>query len=85
VGLSPESAPCDSSKSALERGRSNHSAYVLCGAIGTEAAAQVLSVKISKVSDGSVLWSKSYPVAGADPAKIAEEVNSRIPELEDDS
>jgi TIR domain len=85
VGLSQESAPCDDSKSALERGRSNHSAYVLCGAIGTEAAAQVLSVKISKVSDGSVLWSKSYPVAGADPAKIAEEVNSRVPELEDDS
>ena len=85
VGLSQESAPCDDSKSALERGRSNHSAYVLCGAIGIEAAAQVLSVKISKVSDGSVLWSKSYPVAGADPAKIAEEVNSRVPELEDDS
>jgi TIR domain-containing protein len=85
VGLSQESAPCDDSKSALERGRSNHSAYVLCGAIGTEAAAQVLSVKISKVSDGSVLWSKSYPVAGADPAKIAEEVNSRVPDLEDDS
>jgi hypothetical protein len=85
VGLSQESAPCDDSKSAVERGRSNHSAYVLCGAIGTEAAAQVLSVKISKVSDGSVLWSKSYPVAGADPAKIAEEVNSRVPELEDDS
>jgi len=85
VGLSQESAPCDDSKSALERGRSNHSAYVLCGAIGTEAAAQVLSVKIAKVSDGSVVWSKSYPVAGADPAKIAEEVNSRVPELEDDS
>jgi hypothetical protein len=85
VGLSQESAPCDDSKSALARGRANHSAYVLCGAIGTEAATQVLSVKISKVSDGSVLWSKSYAVAGADPAKIAEEVNSRIPELEDDS
>jgi hypothetical protein len=85
VGLSQEPAPCDDSKSALERGRSNHSAYVLCGAIGTEAAAQVLSVKISKVSDASVVWSKSYPVAGADPTKIAEEVNSRIPELEDDS
>ena len=85
VGLSPESAPCDDSKSALERGRSNHSTYVLCGAIGMEAAAQDLSVKISKVSDGSVVWSKSYPVAGADPAKIAEEVNSRVPELEDDS
>ncbi|HMH27472.1 MAG TPA: TIR domain-containing protein [Steroidobacteraceae bacterium] len=85
VGLSQESAPCDDSKSALDRGRSSHSAYVLCGAIGTGAAAQDLSVKISKVSDGSVVWSKSYPVAGADPAKIAEEVNSRVPELEDDS
>jgi hypothetical protein len=85
VGLSQESAACDDSKSAVERGRSNHSAYVLCGAIGTEGAAQVLSVKISKVGDGSVVWSKSYPVAGADPAKIAEEVNSRVPELEDDS
>jgi TolB-like protein len=85
VGLSQESAPCDDSKSPLEHGRSNHSAYVLCGAVGTEAAAQVLSVKIFKVSDGSVVWSKSYPVAGADPAKIAEEVNSRVPTLDDDS
>jgi hypothetical protein len=85
VGLSQESAPCDDSKSALERGRSNHSAYVLCGAIGAEGANQVLSVKISKVSDSSMVWSKSYPVAGADPAKIAEEVNSRVPDLEDDS
>jgi hypothetical protein len=85
VGLSQESASCDDSKSAVERGRSNHSAYVLCGAIGTGAAAQVLLVKISKVSDGSVVWSKSYPVAGADPAQIAEEVNSRIPSLDDDS
>jgi hypothetical protein len=84
VGLSQESAACDDSKSTLERGRSNHSAYVLCGAVGTEAAAQVLSVKIFKVSDGSVVWSKSYPVAGADPAKIAEEVNSRVPTLDDD-
>jgi len=84
VGLSPEPAQCDDSKSALERGRSNHSAYVLCGAIGSEAAAQVLSIKIVKVGDGSVVWSKSYPVAGADPAKIAEEVNSRVPTLDDD-
>jgi TolB-like protein len=84
VGLSSEPAPCDDAKSALERGKSNHSAYVLCGAIGTEAAAQVLSVKISKVKDGSVVWSKSYPVAGADPAKIAEEVNSHVPTLDDD-
>lgn len=85
VGLSQESAQCDDPKAALERGRSNHSAYVLCGAIGTEAAAQVLSVKISKVSDGSLVWSKSYPVVGADPAKIAEEVDSHVPTLDEDS
>lgn len=85
VGLSPESTACSDSNSALERGRSNHSDYVLCGAIGTEAAAQVLSVKILKVSDGSVLWSKSYPIAGADPATIAAEVNAHVPSLDDDS
>lgn len=84
VGLSKESASCDNSNAALERGRSNHSAYVLCGAIGTEAAAQVLAVKILKVGDGSVVWSNSYPVAGADPGKIAEEVNSHVPSLDDD-
>ncbi len=85
VGLSPESTACGDSNSAVERGRSNHSAYVLCGAIGTEAAAQVLWVKIFKVGDGSLVWSKSYPVAGADPAKIAAEVNARVPALNDDS
>jgi TolB-like protein len=84
VGLSPESVPCDDAKSAAERGRSNHSAYVLCGAIGADAAAQVLAVKIVKVSDGTVAWSKSYPVAGADPGKIAEEVNSNVPSLAED-
>jgi TolB-like protein len=85
VGLSQESASCDDSKAAQERGRANHSAYVLCGAVGTQAAAQVLTIKISKVSDGSVVWTQSYPVAGADPAKIAEEVNSHVPELDDDN
>jgi TolB-like protein len=83
VGLSQESPSCNDSKSVVERGRSNHSAYVLCGAIGTEAAAQALNVKILKVRDGSVVWSKSYPVAGADPGKIADEVNSHVPTLVD--
>jgi hypothetical protein len=31
------------------------------------------------VADGSILWSGSYPVAGADPAKIAAEVDSKVP------
>jgi hypothetical protein len=36
------------------------------------------------VADGSVVWSESYPVAGADPAKIAAEVDSKVPSLEND-
>jgi TolB-like protein len=84
VGLSPESVPCGDVKAAVEKGRLNHSRYVLCGAIGTDAAAQVLTIKMAKVSDGTVLWSKSYPVVGADPAKIAAEIDSQVPSLEED-
>jgi TolB-like protein len=82
VGLSKEPVACDDSKAALERGKSNHSAYVLCGAV----SAQSLSIQLVKVSDGSMVWSKSYPIAGADPTKIADEVNAHIPTLtvEDD-
>ena len=84
VGLSQESATCDESTSAVERGRSNHSMYVLCGAIGADAAAPALMVKLLKVSDAALVWSKSYPVAGADPNKIAEEVNTHVPSLDED-
>jgi len=83
VGLSPEPVPCGDVKAAVEKGRLNHSRYVLCGTIGADAA-QVLDIKMAKVSDGTVLWSKSYPLAGADPAKIAAEVDSQVPSLEDD-
>jgi TolB-like protein len=80
VGLSKDASPCNDSKAALEHGRSNHSQYVLCGAI----AADALAIQLTKVSDGSVVWSKAYPIAGSDPAKIAEEVNAHIPSLDDD-
>ena len=84
VGLSQESARCDDAKPAVDLGRSNHSNYVLCGTIGSENGAQVLSVKFANVRDGTVSWSKAYSVAGADPAKIAEEVNSHVPSLAED-
>ena len=66
---------------ALERARANHSIYVLCGTVETVNGAEVLTVKIAAVADGSVVWSKSYPAAGADPAKIAAEVEAKIPPL----
>jgi TolB-like protein len=80
--LSPESVPCADVKAAVEKGRLNHSRYVLCGAIEADAA-QVLNIKMAKVSDGTVVWSKSYSLAGADPAKIAAEVDSKVPSLDD--
>jgi TolB-like protein len=84
VGLSKEADSCGDLKSAVERGKANHSIYVLCGAIGTASGAQALTVKMAKISDGSILWSKAYPVAGADSAKIAEEVDSKVPSLQED-
>jgi len=35
------------------------------------------------VADSTLLWSQSYPVAGADPARIAAEVNYKVPGLSD--
>jgi TIR domain len=84
VGLSNEPLPTLDSAVALERGRANHSTYVLYGAIDTQEAVQRLTVKIVEVEDGSIVWSKSYPAAGADPTNIAAEVDSKVPSLEDD-
>jgi TolB-like protein len=84
VGLSPEPVPCGDVKAAVEKGRLNHSRYILCGTIGADASTQALTIKMAKVSDGTIRWSKSFPLAGADPAKIAAEVDAQVPSLEDD-
>jgi TolB-like protein len=84
VGLTDEPLPSLDAGVAVERGRATHSMYVLYGAIDNQAAVQSLTVKIAVVADGSVLWSKSYPAAGADPAKIAAEVDSKVPSLKDE-
>ncbi len=81
VSLTREPLPSRELGAALERARANHSKYVLSGTVDGADHAQVLTVKIAKVADGSVVWSKSYPAAGADPAKIAAEVNANIPPL----
>jgi TolB-like protein len=57
--------------------------YVLYGGIDNQSAVQRFTVKIVAVEDGSVVWSESYPAAGADPAKIAAEIDARVPSLED--
>ena len=81
VGVEP--LPSHDLSIALDRARDLHSLYVLWGTLDGEGAAQALTIKIIEVEDGSVAWSKSYPVAGADPVMIAKDVDSHIPSLDD--
>jgi TIR domain len=81
VSLTSDPLPSRELGAALERGRASHSTYVLCGTVDTVGSARILTVKIARVADGSVVWSKSYPPAGADPTKIASEVEAKIPAL----
>jgi TolB-like protein len=81
VSLTKDPLPSRELGAALERGRASHATYVLYGTIETVDRSQVLTVKIAAVADGSVVWSKAYPAAGADPAKIAAEVEAKIPPL----
>jgi hypothetical protein len=83
VALAQEPLASGELGAALERGLALHSTYVLFGKIENAGAEQVLSIKIASVEDRSVLWSKSYPVGGSDPAAIAAEVDSRMPSLDE--
>ena len=82
VGLTEEPLASSELQAALERGRAVHSAYVLLGSIEKPGVSPVLSIKIADVEDRSILWSKSYPIVDADPAKIAAEVDSKVPSLQ---
>jgi TolB-like protein len=84
LGVSNEPMASLDPRGAAERGRARHSAFVLCGGVGGDAGAPVLTVDIVRVADGSVAWTKTYPAADADPAAIAADVESHVPSLEDD-
>jgi hypothetical protein len=84
VGLTKDPLPSRDLGAALERARANHAVYMFYGSVDGDAKTQALNVKIVKVADGSVVWSKSYPSAAADPAKIATEVESHVPSIDED-
>jgi hypothetical protein len=67
---------------ALERARAQHADYVVFGFIDGVPPNQTLQVKLVEVDDGTVTFSNSYPVAGADPAKIAEDLDAKIRDAE---
>lgn len=84
VALISEPLPSLDTAVALQQGRAHHSAYTLYGGIAGAAPNQQLTVKIISVGDGTTLWSKSYPVTGADPAGIAADVSGRVPSQQND-
>jgi hypothetical protein len=81
VGLTKEPLSAPELSAAVARGRALHSKYVLYGAV--DEPGQNLTVRMVAVAGGSLLWSQSYSVANADPAKIAAEVSSKVPSLSD--
>lgn len=82
LALGSAAPPADPA-SAAAQGRAHHSSYILYGSVGGRASEPTLTVRFLSAT-GSVLWSKSYPVAGADPARIASEVASEAPKIERD-
>ncbi|HEV2271429.1 MAG TPA: toll/interleukin-1 receptor domain-containing protein [Steroidobacteraceae bacterium] len=68
----------------LQQARTRDATYILSGAVDGSAPNQQLTIKVLEVDDGSVAWSKSYPVTGADPAGIAAEVSAHVPTGNDD-
>jgi hypothetical protein len=83
VALAPQPLASGELGAALERGQAQHSTYVLYGSIEPAAAAQALTITIASVEDHSIMWSRSYPVTGSDPAAIAADVDAKVPSLEE--
>ena len=84
AALADEPLPTLDASAALEQGRARHSAYVVYGAAVPSGSDLRLTVRILAVEDGSEVWSKSYPLTGADPAGIAQEVSSHVPDRRGD-
>ena len=82
VALADQPLPAPDPELARAQGRAQHSKYVVCGGIAVADAVQSLTVSIVDVADGSVTWSKSYAVTGADAALIARQVSAKVSSLE---
>jgi len=57
---------------------------VVYGSVGVNGSSDALTVTVAEVDDGTILWTQSYPAAAADPAKIAAEVDSKVPSPDDE-
>ena len=83
VALADQPLPTLDASTAMVQGHAHASTYIVYGAVSGGAPGEELTIKILTVDDGSVLWSKSYPLAGADPAGIAAQVSAHVPRHDD--
>lgn len=83
VALADQPLPTLDASAALAQGHAHDSSYIVYGAMTGGASDQRLTVKVISVDDGSVSWSKSYRVNGADPAGIAAEISAHVPTDDD--
>jgi hypothetical protein len=70
------------SSAVLERARAQQAEYVVYGFVDGAAPNQMLEVKLVEVEDGTLSFTKSYALTGADPAKIAEDLDAKIRDAE---
>jgi hypothetical protein len=84
VGLMDAPLSTADPSEAVAQGRQRHSKYVLYGTIDAATTPQSLVVRIVRTADAAVVWNATYPVAGADPATIATDVDSSLQRLEDE-
>jgi hypothetical protein len=70
---------------ALDEAHKTSARYVLFGYAAPQGkTADVLTVTIAEVEDGTILWTSSYPITTADPAKIAADVDGKMPPPDED-
>jgi TolB-like protein len=78
-------APECNLKTLVARGEAKHTRYVLCGnVVAVASAPAALTIALIDAKAGQQVWSGSYPVSGADPAKIGEDVAAQVPKAASD-
>jgi TolB-like protein len=84
VDLAKDSAVSRDPAAALQSARAHSAMYVVYGVVDNQPSGAALSITVVEVGTGSVLWKQTYPIASADPLKIASEVTSKVPQADRD-
>jgi TolB-like protein len=75
---------CDR-KTLIARGHAKHTRYVLCGFVEAAASSPAaLAITLIDVKTAQEIWNGRYPVAGADAAKIGQDIAAEVPKADGD-